>query len=84
MYNTEGPEIMRLYNEKDNSNHVDFTSVLDSVYSNVPNKISSGSVQSITTQSSSVLFSTLSSPSGRLPILMKKARFRQDSEENTR
>lgn len=82
MYNTEGPEIMRLYNEKDNSNHVDFTSVLDSVYSNVPIIIFSGFVQSITILSSSVLFSILSNQNGRLLILMKKAHFRQDSEEN--
>jgi len=72
MYNTEGLEIMRLYNEKDNSNHVDFTSVLDSVYSNVPIIIFSGFVQSITILSSSVLFSILSNQNGPLLILMKK------------
>lgn len=36
MYNTEGPEIMRLYNSKDNTQHFTFTDVLDSVYYNVP------------------------------------------------
>lgn len=35
MYNTEGPEIMRLYNAKDNTEHHTFTDVLDSVYNNV-------------------------------------------------
>jgi hypothetical protein len=35
MYNTEGPEILRLYNQKDNTDYFDYTSVLDSVYSNV-------------------------------------------------
>jgi hypothetical protein len=35
MYNTEGPEIMRLYNGKDNTEHHSFTDVLDSVYNNV-------------------------------------------------
>jgi hypothetical protein len=35
MYHTEGPEIMRLYNSKDNSSHLTFTDVLDSFYNNV-------------------------------------------------
>ena len=36
MYNTEGPEVLRLYNSKDNTQHFTFTDVLDSVYNNVP------------------------------------------------
>lgn len=39
MYNTEGPEIMRAYNNKDNSEHLTFTDVLDTVYNNVPSFI---------------------------------------------
>lgn len=35
MYNTEGPEILRLYNSKDNTEALTFTDVLDSAYNNV-------------------------------------------------
>lgn len=35
MYNTEGPEVLRLYNAKDNTQTFTFTDVLDSVYYNV-------------------------------------------------
>lgn len=35
MYNTEGPEILRLYNERDNTQHFTFTDVLDATYNNV-------------------------------------------------
>ena len=36
MYNTEGPEVLRMYSTKDNVEHHTFTDVLDSVYSHVP------------------------------------------------
>lgn len=80
MYNTEGPEILRLYNEKDNTHYFDFTSVLDSVYSNVLFYGFSGLVQSTTILSSSALSSMLFSLNGPSPIHMRKARSRRDSE----
>lgn len=40
-YHMEGPDIIRLYSERDNSHHQpDFTDVLDSVYSNVCTRLS--------------------------------------------
>jgi hypothetical protein len=35
MYNTEGPEILRIYSDKDNTPTYTFTDVLDSAYGNV-------------------------------------------------
>jgi len=84
MYHTEGPEIMRLYNEKDNSQHLTFTDVLDSAYNNVNKEICSGYVQNIITQCSSVPSFMPLSQSGQFIILMKKDHFHQNLEENMR
>ena len=82
MYNTEGPEIMRLYNDKDNTQNYTFTDVLDATYNGVPILLFSGWVLSITTPCSSVLFSMLLNRNGPSTIPMRKDLFRPDSEEN--
>lgn len=82
MYNTEGPEISRLYTFKDNSEKVDFSDVLDSFYNNVDHILYSGSVQNFTILCSSVPFCMLSNLSGRFIIPMRKDRFLTGLEEN--
>lgn len=62
---------------------VDFTDVLDSVYSNVRINLSSGSALSSSTPSFSADSSTHSSLSGLFTILMKRDHYLLDSEGNT-
>jgi hypothetical protein len=82
MYNTEGPEIMRLYNAKDNTEHHSFTDVLDSVYNNVNGFIFSGCAQNITILCFSVHSYMPSSHNGRLLIPMKKVLYHPNSEDS--
>ena len=82
MYNTEGPEILRLYNNRDNTEHYDFTDVLDSVYNNVRLGISSGSALSFTTPCSSAPSSMPLNPNGPSTIPMRRALFHLNSEES--
>jgi hypothetical protein len=82
MYNTEGPEILRLYSAKDNTEHYTFTDVLDAVYNNVVSLPFSGFRLNITTLCSFVRSFMPSNPSGPSTILMKKAPFHQNSEVN--
>jgi hypothetical protein len=82
MYNTEGPEILRLYNNRDNTEHYDFTDVLDSVYNNVRLEISSGSALNFTTPCSSAPSSMPLNLNGPFTIPTRKALFRLSSEES--
>lgn len=83
MYNTEGPEVLRLYNAKDNTQTFTFTDVLDSVYYNVTQRLCSGSRRSTTTPCSSAPSSTHLNPSGPSTTLTRRAPFRRASEEST-
>lgn len=83
MYNTEGPEILRLYNAKDNTEHYTFTDVLDAVYNNVVTLPFSGSPLSTTTQCSFAHSFMLSNLSGPSTTLMKKGLYHRNSEEST-
>ena len=83
MYNTEGPEILRLYSSKDNTEHYTFTDVLDAVYNNVPSLPFSGFPLNITTQCSFARSYTPLNLSGPSTILMKKDPFHLNSEEST-
>lgn len=83
MYNTEGPEVLRLYNSKDNTQAFTFTDVLDSVYNNVTQQLSSGSRLSTITPCSSAPSSTHSNPSGPSTTPTRRAPFLRASEENT-
>lgn len=83
MYNTEGPEVLRLYNARDNTQNFSFTDVLDSVYYNVPRLICSGSRRSTIIPCSSARSSTRSSQSGPSTILTKRDPFLLASEANT-
>lgn len=82
MYQTEGPEIMRLYNSKDNSQHLTFTDVLDSFYNNVPGVIRSGCALSFTILCSSAPSCMRSSLSGLSTTPTKRDLFHLNSEEN--
>jgi len=73
---------MRLYNEKDNSQHLTFTDVLDSAYNNVNEEICSGYVLSTIIQCFSAPSYMPLSQSGLFIILMKKGLFLLNSEEN--
>lgn len=84
MYNTEGPEVLRLYNAKDNTQAFTFTDVLDSVYYNVTQHLSSGFPRSTITRCSSAPSSTPLNPSGPSTTLTRRAPFHPASEENTR
>lgn len=83
MYNTEGPEILRLYNERDNTQHFTFTDVLDATYNGVSITLFSGSAPNTTTLCSSAPFSTPSSPSGPSTTPTKRGPFPLSSEGNT-
>lgn len=83
MYNTEGPEVMRLYSDKDNTPTYSFTDVLDSAYLNVYQTSSSGYAQNTITLFSFAPFSMLLSLSGPFTIPMKKVLSPPGSEENT-
>jgi len=83
MYDTEGPEIMRLYSSKDNSESFTFTDVLDSFYNNVYPIKCSGYAPNTTILCSSVLSSTPSNQNGLFTILMRKDHSHPSSEENT-
>lgn len=83
MYNTEGPEILRIYSAKDNTEHYTFTDVLDAVYNNVLSIQYSGFLLNITTLCSSALSSMPSNLSGLSITPMKKDLFHPSSEENT-
>ena len=82
VYNTEGPEILRLYNEKDNTTHYTFTDVLDSTYNGVTTPLPSISVPSTTTLCSSALSSTPSNQSGLSTTPTRRALSPQNSEES--
>lgn len=84
MYNTEGPEILRIYTTKDNTEHFTFTDVLDSVYNNVPYLPFSGFLLNITTLYSSAPSSMRSNLSGLFITPTKKDLFRLNSEESMR
>jgi hypothetical protein len=80
MYNTEGPEVLRLYNSRDNTEHFTFTDVLDSVYNNVHPHSCSGFHQNITTLCSSAPSSMRSNLSGPSTTPMRRAPFLPSSE----
>lgn len=82
MYNTDGPEVLRLYNSKDNTQHFTFTDVLDSVYYNVPHLKHSGSHLNTTIRCSSVHSSMHSSLSGPSITHMRRVLYHQNSEVN--
>lgn len=75
----ENEDVFRIYSEKDNSVNIDFTDVLDSVYSHVIIFLSSGSVLNFSILSFSVASCMHFSRSGLSSILMKKALFHRNS-----
>lgn len=82
-YYTEGPDLLRVYSERDNSSaKPDFTDVLDSVYTNVFFISLRWSCQNISTLCSIVLSFILSNHNGLFTIHMKKVLFLPNSEEN--
>lgn len=84
-YYTEGPDLLRVYSERDNSaSKPDFTDVLDSVYTNVSYQSCRWSCQSIFIHYSTVQSSTPLNLSGLFTTLMKKALSPPSSEENMR
>lgn len=82
MYNTEGPEILRLYNNRDNTEHHTFTDVLDSAYNNVQPSSCSGSARNSTIPCSSVPSSIPSNLSGPSTTHTKRELCLLSSEEN--
>ena len=82
-YKETGPEVLRLYTEKDNSHpKIDFTEVLDATYQNVLTIQHRSLVLNISTLFSFVLSSMPLNLNGLFIIPMKKDLFHLSSEEN--
>lgn len=75
----ENEDVFRVYSEKDNSINIDFTDVLDSVYSHVIILLSSGSVLNFSIPYFSVVSFMHFNLSGLSSILIKKDLFRLNS-----
>ena len=82
MYHTEGPEVLRMYSERDNTSHPDFTDVLDSVYNEVMHRLSSGLTLTFSTPSSTAPSCTLLNLSGPSITPTRKGQSHQNSEES--